>query len=432
MTSSSPGADAPAPPEAVPGSTPAGGTRTGPGTGTGTPATVTAPVAPGQLGRAVPPADLATYLRALGRWREARREELDRLDRLALGAAHDANTTADLTLSMALWQAVSTRQDRMLLVWDNGRVGSAERSTLSSLIWGRLEAQPVPSGAGPGPAAALAVSVPEACRLSDALAAQLRVRLGLDASGAETPEGNRRLRAQHERIRDQAGLAPAGPAQQAAAERQSRLARRLKDLVEKAGRGGDVTGLLGPLDIDAATCERDLIVANARRRESAALLGRARSERAMMQTRQAELRLLADRCVATVDPAPRYAVPDVDRLGPVPNTADRLTPYLTRLEQVTRALTVAEQAYGEALGEYDGLRLRLQAYAAKAEAAGLGSDPGVAGALQAAWAALDRRPCPLVLARRLVELPLVYAELAPRPGAPDHGAAATEPGRSLP
>ena len=55
----------------------------------------------------------------------------------------------------------------------------------------------------------LAVSLPEACRLSDALAGQLRTKLalapGADAAAARISE----LRAQLERIRDQVGLEPA-------------------------------------------------------------------------------------------------------------------------------------------------------------------------------------------------------------------------------
>ena len=104
------------------------------------------------------------------------------------------------------------------------------------------------------------MSLPEACRLSDALLSQLRVKLGLDPSGAEITERVRQLRAQMERIREQIDLEPAGAPQQQAALEQSRLARRLKELAEKASRGGDVGGLLGPLEIDAATFERDLIV----------------------------------------------------------------------------------------------------------------------------------------------------------------------------
>ena len=141
--------------------------------------------------------------------------------------------------------------------------GATELMRMSTLIWGRLDA---------ATASGLSVSLPEACRLSDALLSQLRVKLGLDPSGMEITERIRQLRAQMERIRDQIDLEPAGAGQQQAALEQSRLARRLKDIAEKAGRGGDVAGLLGPLEIEAATFERDLIVNGARRRDAAALL----------------------------------------------------------------------------------------------------------------------------------------------------------------
>ena len=72
---------------------------------------------------------------------------------------------------------------------------------ISTLIWGRLDA---------GTASGLSVSLPEACRLSDALLSQLRVKLGLDPSGAEVTERVRQLRAQMERIREQIDLEPAG------------------------------------------------------------------------------------------------------------------------------------------------------------------------------------------------------------------------------
>ena len=120
------------------------------------------------------------------------------------------------------------------------------------------------------------MSLPEACRLSDALASQLRVRLGLELSGAEVTTRLRSLRAQLERIRDQVVTEPAGSRQQQAAEQQSRLARRLRELTEKADRGGDVGGLLEPLEIEATTFERDLIVGGARRREAGAKVAQAR------------------------------------------------------------------------------------------------------------------------------------------------------------
>ena len=225
-----------------------------------------APAAPGRMGTAVEPSQAAAYLDALGRWRDERHRELEELDQAALSSPNGAAATSDIMLSMALWKAVSDRYELLLATWDSGRVGPTERMRLATLIWGRLDA---------ATASGLSVSLPEACRLSDALVAQLRVRLGLEISGAETTERIRQLRAQMERIRDQVDLEPAGPGQQQAAAEQSRLARRLKEIADKAGRGGDVGGLLGPLETDAATFERDLIVNGARRRDAAALVGRA-------------------------------------------------------------------------------------------------------------------------------------------------------------
>ena len=122
---------------------------------------------------------------------------------------------------MAVWKAVSDRYELLLATWNSGRVGITELTRMSTLIWGRLDAST---------ASGLSVSLPEACRLSDALLSQLRVKLGLDPSGMEITERIRQPRAQMERIREQIDLEPAGAAQQQAALEQSRLARRLKEL----------------------------------------------------------------------------------------------------------------------------------------------------------------------------------------------------------
>jgi hypothetical protein len=363
---------------------------------------VTAPVAPGRMGAEVQPSQAMTYLTQLGQWRDGRHAELDQLDKAALQSPNGAAATGDITLSMALWKAVSDRYEQLLSVWDSGRAGPTERMRLATLIWGRLDTDA---------ASGLAVSLPEACRLSDALASSLRVRLGLEVSGAEITERLRQLRAAMERIRDQVSLEPAGLAQQRASEQQSRLARRVKEVVDKAARGGDVGGLLGPLEIDAATFERDLIVGGVRRREAAGLVRRARERRAELESRETALRDLAGRCVRRVDPSPRYAVPDVAALGPVPNTAADLETYLRRLDQVARALGVAEQAYGQALSEHQELADRLQAYRVKATATGVGDKPDLARAYAMARDALDREPCRMVLARQLVTLYQTYLQL---------------------
>jgi hypothetical protein len=369
---------------------------------------VTAPVAPGRMGQALDAMAAQVYLDELGRWRDGRRRELDELDKAALQAATGSSATGDILLSMALWKAVSDRYELLLATWNSGRVGATELTRMSTLIWGRLDATT---------ASGLSVSLPEACRLSDALLSQLRVKLGLDPSGMEITERIRQLRAQMERIRDQIDLEPAGAAQQQAALEQSRLARRLREIADKASRGGDVAGMLGPMEIDAATFERDLIVNGARRRDAAALLQRAREQRADLEAREAALRSIVEECVRRVDPAPRYAVPDTAALGPVPNTLDQLENYLRRLDQVSRAMTIAQTAYAKALQDHEELASRLEAYRAKALATGVADVPDVAQAYELARNVLDQRPSRMVLAGQLVTVYQTYLQTTPAPHA---------------
>ena len=378
---------------------------------------VSAPVAPGRMGSALDTQAAQVYLDELGRWRDGRRHELDELDKAALQAPGGSAATGDILLSMALWKAVSDRYELLLATWSSGRVGVTELTRMSTLIWGRLDTNT---------ASGLSVSLPEACRLSDALLSQLRVKLGLDPSGMEITERIRQLRAQMERIREQIDLEPAGAAQQQAALEQSRLARRLKELAEKAGRGGDVAGSLGPLEIDAATFERDLIVNGARRRDAAALLERARDQRADLQAREVALRSVVEECVRRVDPAPRYAVPDTAALGPVPNTREELETYLRRLDQVSRAMTIAQTAYSKALNDHEELESRLEAYFAKAVAKDVAEVSDVAQAYQLARAALTERPSRMLLAQQLVAVYQTYLQTTPAPRAAHPATSAEE------
>jgi hypothetical protein len=365
---------------------------------------LSAPVAPGQMGAAVDAQAAQVYLDELGRWRDGRRRELDELDKAALQTTSGSEATGDILLSMALWKAVSDRYELLLATWNSGRVGVTELTRLSTLIWGRLDA---------ATASGLSVSLPEACRLSDALLSQLRVKLGLDPSGLEITDRIRQLRAQMERIREQIDLEPAGAGQQEAALDQSRLARRLKDVAEKASRGGDVVGLLAPLEIETATFERDLIVNGARRRDAAALVQRAREQRADLEAREAALRGIVQDCVSRVDPAPRYAVPDTAALGPVPNTREDLENYLRRLDQVSRAMTIAQTAYAKAMQDHSELDSRLEVYRAKAEATGVAEVADVAQAYQLARHALDERPSRTALAEQLVAVYQTYLRTTP-------------------
>ena len=181
-----------------------------------------------------------------------------------------------MTLSMALWKAVSDRQQLLLAVWGGGRVLQADRERLSTLIWGRLDATLDPATmakATAGSAGALAVSLPEACRLSDALAGQLRQRLSLDPAADENAARVKDLRASLDRLRDQVALEPDG-SRARAQQTWDELAGRIAQVTERLQRGGDVGGLLGPLEIDAAKFERDLIVGGAERRDTRDRAGR--------------------------------------------------------------------------------------------------------------------------------------------------------------
>ena len=239
-----------------------------------------------------------------------------------------AEVAADMMLSLSAWKAVSDRYQLIFATWDGGRVLENERLRISSLIWGRLDgASDLPGG--------LAVSLPEACRLSDALVAQLRTgsRLvpGADASAARIKQ----LRAQLGPAARPGG-ARAGERARARPSGLADLAGRLAEVTDKAQRGADVGGHAQP----ARDRRHDLRARPDRRQRPASRRPRPADQRprAARRPRVAGVRAGAagEQCVRTVDPAPHYAVPDVDALGPVPNTPDAIKTYLQRLERVAR------------------------------------------------------------------------------------------------
>jgi hypothetical protein len=355
---------------------------------------VTAPDAPARMGEPVEPTAMLRYLEALGAWRDARRQELDELDRLALASPDSAALAPDVTLAMALWQAVAVRYGELEKVWDSGRVGIVERQRLSALVWGRLDA------AGTG--ASLAVSLPEACRLSDALAAQLRLRLSLDPVGLDLAAHLRAMRAALERLRDLVSAEPAGPVRDGGAARLGRLERRLTELTGKAQRGADVGGLVGPWETDAAVAERDLIVAAATRRDAERNRARAEARRADLIAQAEAVARTADICVGRVRPAPTLGIPRVEALGPVPSDPAAVDAYLTRLDAVGRALAHAEEAYSAPLAEVDRLRALLDLYRAKAEGTGLTARLEVREMYRLAGAVVHDTPTDLPRARTVL------------------------------
>ena len=397
-------------------------------------ATVITPEPPGRIGAAISPEDAQLYLEALGGWRDGRRAELDRLDEAALnatdgssGSSGSTGLTGDVLLSMALWKAVADRHDLLVATWDSGRAGRAERERLATLIWGRLDATLDPRLAQrpdvPSSRGALAVSLPEAMRLSDALAASLRARLSLDPADADVTSRLRQLRAQLERVRDLVRAEPPDT-HEAFSGKLVKLDTRLGEMVEKARRGADVGGLVGPLEADAARTERDLIVGSATRAEAARDVTRARELRAELEARGSAIRDLAARCVVAVTPAPRLAVPDVAALGPVPQSLAEVETYLARLATVSRALNLAHAAYATALEEREVLRGQLEAYAIKAtmtDSTGSGSSGAsddLGELFRRAQDVLRAEPADMARARALVSAHQAYVTSRSTPTGP--------------
>ncbi len=364
---------------------------------------VHAPDAPGRLGEPVEVMAMQTYLTGLDEWIRFRKDELDELDAAALSSPLKDQLTGDMTLSMALWKAVADRQQLLLAVWDGGRVLVADRERLATLVWGRLDAtlDPALLAQSSSAAGALAVSLPEACRLSDALAGQLRQRLSLDPAADAHTARVKDLRAALDRLRDQVALEPES-SRPRAQRTWDQLATRIKDVTDRLQRGGDVGGLLGPLENDAALFERDLIVGGAERRDTQDRAAAASELRDDLVARSAALEQLAARCVEAVDPAPKYAVPDVEALGPVPEAPAALESYRRRLGRVADAMNLAHASYAAALAAHDDLVARLDALALKASAQGLADDPDLVSAEAAAREVLGRRPCPIAVATALV------------------------------
>jgi hypothetical protein len=382
-----------------------------------------APRAPGRLGEAASVSELSTCLTDLGDWVRRRQQELDRVDAASLRSTDPDAYTADVTLSMALWQSVSDRQAALARLWDSGRADATARERMSQVIWARIDPG---AGAAPG---GLALSLVEACRLSDALINQLGSRLAFDPSAADAPVRLAALRDAMERLRELVKQEPSWGSQV------ENLAMRINDLSTRAMRGGDVAAPLKQLETDAAQAERDLIVRTASVRqaerdkvaaaarlveEQRAAAARLVEDRRAAGTRLEELkarevkaRELVDRCVAQIARAPRFAVPEPAVLGEVPVERAPLDAYLARLDAVGRAMDFVEKAYAAPLAKRSELLALLDAYRVMAARAGQQTDPVVAAALEQVRATLAAVPCDVVAAESYAErLPLLIRSAA--------------------
>lgn len=344
------------------------------------------PTPPGRLGQAATAEELLDFLAVLEEWLARTRGELDRLDDVAQQAPDAAAHADDVVLAMALWQALRTRADAILEVWDSGRVGRLERLRISEMVWGRL-------GSG-----ALDVTLHEGARLVDALVGQLREWLAIDPATVELVARLRRVRADLVRCEDLA-RALGRPEE---TERVSALTERQSRLLAEASRGADVTGPLGELETDAARAHRDLLVATSRSGELRRDRARAVELRDAMIARRPALVELEARCRREIVRPPRLAVPDPSRLGDPPDDRAGVAAYLARLDAASRALAAAEDAYVAPLRERASLRYRLAQAHALAQAHGRDASPTVDAGWVEASDAVAATPCDVALSRALV------------------------------
>lgn len=347
-----------------------------------------APAAPGALGVAAEPAALLTYLSDLGAWLDARRADLDRLDTAARQSGTDG-VTSDVVLALTLWQAVRTRADELVAVWDSGRAYAVTRERMSQLIWGRL---------GGDPATSL-LSLVDAARLCDAQSDQLASRLSFDPHAADVTARLRALSAGIVRAEDRA-RATADTADDADV---ARLRDRMARLTADAARGGDITGPLDALEQEVARTEGDLIVAVARSQALAKDRERAVALRTTLADRAPGLNQVADRCRREIVDPPVLAVPDVTRLGDVPEQRERLATYVKRLGAVERAMARVEEAYTAPLRERAELRYRVKNLMTKADGNGRAASATVTAGEAEAREAIDATPCDLPMARHFTE-----------------------------
>ncbi|MDR2973285.1 MAG: hypothetical protein LBV00_01030 [Propionibacteriaceae bacterium] len=300
---------------------------------------------------------MMVYIDQLGAWIGQSRLTLDRLDQ-KIRSADQGQGVHDMAMTLTVWQAIKDRHTDLLTVWDSGRVTDVELKKLAVMTWANLNDMLTPgttlsSGGG------LAVSLPEACRMLEALIAQLSSRYQLVPQSGEASARIAQLRAQVERIREQVGLD--SPADQARTmPLVADLQHDVADMIAKADRGGDIGGLIGPLEVRSAQLERDLIVGHAQRAMMQGRVAQARSRLAGLAAREHSVADLVRATAASVTPAPKYAVPRVEALGPVPTTATELDQFEARLSQVGQALDIVQQANLKARARKDDLITRFQ------------------------------------------------------------------------
>ncbi|MGO0578172.1 hypothetical protein [Ornithinimicrobium panacihumi] len=379
------------------------------------------PAGPGDL-----PEDGAVdrYLAELGRWRMRREHELRALDELT--RTHDERDAlnVDVTTSMALWHAVAQRHDLLLTTWEAATEGEGERDWVAQLIWGVLE---MPDG----DAQALAITLPEAMRLSDSLATSLRARLGTDEDDLPVADRTAALQDEIDRIRtrlDESGSPAEGDEadQGDDTEETPDLHAQLQELEteleavrqggqpEDDGRAAEVRSELGALQSRLVRIDQASIVATASEAHGRADAEQAAAERDHLVAKGEAVRALAERVLNSVHPAPKLGIPDVTALGDLPSDENELSTYVANLERVGRALDQAHATYAAALAEYADLADRAELLAKTLSGCGAPTSVDLAGMLTAAKESLHNQPADIQRASALIAAQEAYlAQLRP-------------------
>lgn len=351
----------------------------------------TPPAGPGDL-----PEDgtIDRYLSELGRWRMRREHELRALDELT--RTHDDRDALneDITSSMTLWHAVAQRHDLLLTTWESATDGDGERDWVAQLIWGVLE---MPDG----DAQALAVPLPEAMRLSDALADSLRARVGADDDDVPVPERVATLDEVAARLRE--GVGPDDDTTEL-----DEVEAGLTALRDSGRDDEEAAAEVGGLQSRLARLDHASIVAAATEAHGRADAEQAAAERDHLVAKGEAVRALAERVLNSVHPAPQLGIPDVTALGEVPTDETELGTYVANLERVGRALDQAHATYAAALAEYADLADRAERLARTYSGCGAPTIVDLAGMLTAAKESLHNQPADIQRASALIAAQEAY------------------------
>src|SRR5690606_5863307 len=182
------------------------------------------------------------------------------------------------------------RHDLLLATWGDGSDpgtrahGESERDWVSRLVWGVLE---MPDG----DAQALAMPLPDALRLSDAMTAWLRARVGADEDEVRLRDRVRELQTDLDRVRGE--LVEDGGGEDGLEERLDAVEETLQSL--RGREDPDVLTEIGDAGLEVASVDRAIVVGRVAQAHDRADRAQAESERDHLVARGQAVRSLAEK-----------------------------------------------------------------------------------------------------------------------------------------